>query len=209
MKIKNNSLGHSYYYDDQIQFGKNVTVYSNCHIAFPNIDSTWFDTDSDKITVIGDNTLIYPGCIVYKGAKIGRRVIIEEYSTIGSCSSIGDGSIIVYRSQIYHNVKIGKGSIVGGFCANNCTIGDNVVVMGSLVHKFTTLENKSKRIVIKDWQEINEDGPRIANDVFIGLGSVIIGPINIGEGAKIAAGSIITKDVPKGSMIIQKRLRNE
>ena len=48
----------------------------------------------------------------------------------------------------------------------------------------------------------NEGCPRIGNKVDVGANSVIIGAITIGDNVIIGAGSVVTKDVPKNSIIV-------
>lgn len=49
--------------------------------------------------------------------------------------------------------------------------------------------------------------PNIKDNVFIGAGAKIIGPITIGFGAKIGAGCIVTKDVPSGATCVMQNSR--
>jgi serine O-acetyltransferase len=44
--------------------------------------------------------------------------------------------------------------------------------------------------------------PRIGNDVFIGAGAKVLGPITIGDGARIAANSLVITDVPPGATVV-------
>ncbi|MEZ2345743.1 serine O-acetyltransferase [Terriglobus sp. RCC_193] len=44
--------------------------------------------------------------------------------------------------------------------------------------------------------------PRLGNNVYVGTGAVLIGPIVIGDGARIAANSLVTRDVPAGTTVM-------
>lgn len=44
--------------------------------------------------------------------------------------------------------------------------------------------------------------PRLGNNVYVGTGAVLIGPIVIGDGARIAANSLVTRDVPPGATVM-------
>ena len=44
--------------------------------------------------------------------------------------------------------------------------------------------------------------PRLGNNVYVGTGAVLIGPIVIGDGARIAANSLVTRDVPAGATVM-------
>ena len=63
----------------------------------------------------------------------------------------------------------------------NCSIGQNVTIGG----------RSGKPIV-----------PKIGNDVLIGAHALILGPITIGDRAKIGAGAIVVKDVPNDAVVI-------
>lgn len=64
---------------------------------------------------------------------------------------------------------------------DNCSIGQNVTIGG----------RSGKPIV-----------PKIGNDVLIGAHALILGPITIGDRAKIGAGAIVVKDVPNDAVVI-------
>lgn len=59
---------------------------------------------------------------------------------------------------------------------------------------------KSKDIPILK-QGITEEGITIGNDVWIGAGSTILDGVNLGEGVVVAAGAVVTKDVPPYSIV--------
>jgi serine O-acetyltransferase (EC 2.3.1.30) len=44
--------------------------------------------------------------------------------------------------------------------------------------------------------------PTIGNNVVIGAGAILLGPIKVGDGAKIGAGSVVIKDVPEGTTVV-------
>ena len=67
-------------------------------------------------------------------------------------------------------------------------IGDNVSIMQSVTLGGTGKETKDRH-------------PKIAAGVLIGAGSKILGNINVGEGAKVGAGSVVLDDVPAHSMV--------
>jgi serine O-acetyltransferase len=50
---------------------------------------------------------------------------------------------------------------------------------------------------------VDRDGaPTLGNDVFVGAGAKILGPVHIGDGARIAANSLVISDVPAGATVI-------
>ncbi|MCB9222394.1 MAG: CatB-related O-acetyltransferase [Ignavibacteria bacterium] len=140
----------------------------------------------------------------YPTLKIGNNVIISKsifgrYNSIGSNTTlfkthIGDFSYISHNSSI-NNTTIGK------YCsiAHNVTIGTASHPTKEFVSThpifFSTLKQCGITYVNQDFYKEFNDKITIGNDVWIGMNTIIIKEVNIGDGAIIAAGSIITKDV--------------
>ena len=70
------------------------------------------------------------------------------------------------------------------------SIGDNCIIYHNVTLGGTGKENKKRH-------------PDIGNNVMIGCGSKILGPIKIGNNVKIGANSVITKDIPDNSTVIE------
>lgn len=115
--------------------------------------------------IIGNNTEILDGCKIW---------------TYGGEISIGDDCSINPHTLIYGN---------GG-----CTIGDNVLIAANSMivpanHKFS-----SKNQLIRQ-QGMSEKGILIEDDVWIAHSCTILDGVKIGEGAVIAANSVVNKNI--------------
>lgn len=55
--------------------------------------------------------------------------------------------------------------------------------------------------------KINEDGPKIGDNCFIGAGAKIIGDIKIGNNVKIGANSIVCEDIPDNATVVWNKPR--
>lgn len=93
---------------------------------------------------------------------------------IGENTNIGDRSEI----HVADSIEIGK----------NCAISWDVCIMDTDYHKFNDNICKSKPV-------------KIGNHVWIGCRSTILKGVTIGDGAVIAAGSVVTKDVPANTCV--------
>lgn len=119
---------------------------------------------------------------------LGRKVFLHRYvklSGYGTQASraklvIGDGVAIGDRTEIHagERVEIGSGSLI----AWDCTILDRDY------HKFGGEREQTAPVII---------GER----VWIGCHALILKGVTIGDGAVIAAGSVVTKDVPPGVLV--------
>lgn len=173
-----------------ISIGEESKIMDYCVIG---VENPWdiFKNEQQKNITIGAQCTIYPWSIIYEGAFIKDNVQIFERSTIGSLSVIGKSSRLMYGAQVHDKVEIGQSTIVGGFISDNCVIGDDCFVYGSLVHKHDNRDSAK-------WDEIDEIGPILEDNVFVGWGAVLIGEIRIGKGASIKPNSIVTEDVAPG-----------
>lgn len=121
--------------------------------------------------------LIFNSC--GKNVAIGRKAIISKNISIGNRSGIGE-----------------KCEVLG-----TCTIGDNVLMAPECI-VYTTNHNFMDRNKLIIEQGITAEFPvTIGNDVWIGRRVIILPGVKIGNGAVIAAGSVVTKDVPPYTLV--------
>lgn len=89
--------------------------------------------------------------------------------------------------EIHPGAKIGKGFFIdhgmGVVIGETCEIGDNV-----LIYQGVTLGGTGK--------DSGKRHPTIGNNVLIGSGAKVLGPIIVGDNVKIGSGSVVLKDVP-------------
>ena len=101
--------------------------------------------------------------------------------------------IIKRKIELGNNVQFGRGTwvISDVIIGNDVLIAGNVVFAGKNDHRFDI-------VGCTMWDAPRgEDSPTIVgNDVWIGTNSIIVGGVNIGDGVIIAAGAVVTKDIP-------------
>jgi len=79
----------------------------------------------------------------------------------------------------------GMGVVIG----ETAEIGDDVLLYQGVVLGGTTLEKKKRH-------------PTLGNSVVVGAGAIVLGAITVGDGARIAAGSLVVHDVPSGATVV-------
>ena len=162
-----------------VQMGENVYIEPFCLIGYAEEIRA---TSESAVTVIGNNVEILSHSIISQNCKLGNNVWCGNYTYIGENTTIADGVELMYGARVYKNVTIGANSWISGFICNDAVIEDDCVVMGSLIHKF-----------VNATIGISEPAPVIKKGAFIGMNAVVIGGIEVGENAYIAAGAILTK----------------
>lgn len=134
------------------------------------------------------------------------RGIKEYIDYIKTCKRYDDSVSIAKNSKVYPDVKIGKYSyingnsvIFSGSVGRYCSIGYNVQI-GPPEHPKHNFSTHPIFYCIGGYSEIISP-PIIESDVWIGSNVVILQGVKIGVGAIIAAGAIVTKDVPPYAIV--------
>lgn len=130
-------------------------------------------------------------------SQISRKAKIYGLTQIAN-STIGDYSYVGRHSRVIH-------ADVGKFCS---IAGESKVGMGThTLDKLSTspIFTEAKNGTKHSWVSISEVNPykrvTIGNDAWIGVRTMILGGLTIGNGAVVAAGAIVTKNVPPYAVV--------
>ena len=154
--------------------------------------------------ILGENVTIKSN-VVLSDVSIGDNSIIESFShlssaLVGSNCNIGPYARLREGSEIGDNAKIGnfvetkKTKLGAGAKANHlaylgdANVGDNT--------------NVGAGTITCNYDGTNKHKTTIGEDSFIGTNTSLVAPVNIGKGAYIGAGSVITKDVPDEALAV-------
>ena len=143
-------------------------------------------------SVIGANAVLYRGSTLGAEVLIGDLVSVREECSIGDRSLIGRAVTINYHTVIGANVKIMDLTHLTG----NMIIEDDVFVSA---HVSSANDN---RMWEGQYVENEIRGPVLRRGCSIGLGAVLLPTVEVGERAIVGAGSVVTKNVKPGSLVI-------
>lgn len=155
------------------EFGHDVIIEPNVYIG------PWTSIES-HVTIHAFSYI--EGAIIEEGAQIGPYARIRPQSVIGQNASVGN-FIEVNRSTLKAGAKAKHVSYIG-----DATIGEN--------------SNIGAGTIIANYDGFFKHKSTIGENVFVGSNSTLISPVQIGDGAIIAAGSSINKDVSENAMAI-------
>ena len=175
-----------------VKIGKNVHIEENVSIGNPPRGKK----DGQLKTVIGDNSVIRSGTVIYAGNKIGNNfstghnTVIRENNSIGNNVSIGTLACIEHHIKIGNKVRIHSQAFVPEYSAleDECWIGPNVVLTNAIHPQCPKVKECLK-------------GPCIKKRAKIGANSTVLPGVLIGEDVLVGAGSVVTKDVTKKSVV--------
>ena len=142
----------------------------------------------------------------YRTEEESKRIFIDEESMIG-CNFIFESDSGV--------IKIGKRTFINEIeIGDDVTIGWNIYIYDhdshSLDYRFRKDDIERQRedfyanrnfIFSKDWSTVKSAPVKICNKVWIGFNAIILKGVTIGEGAIVAAGAVVTKDVPAWTVV--------
>lgn len=155
---------------------------------------------------IGEGTVVGCLCVIYAGVFIGRETCIGDHAVIREDTRIGARCVIGTKVDIQYGATIGddvrilnETQIAGG-----TVIGDGTFI-GPGVQ--TANDPHVARFGLDDYQDRGQVAPVIGRKVFIGVGAILLPGVKIGDGAVIAAGAVVTKDVPAGVTLVAPRVR--
>ena len=150
----------------------------------------------------GRGSKIYPSVRMdtppYRRFFLGQKSVVESYSCINN--AVGDVIIGDYTRVGLHNTIIGPVTI-----GNHVNLAQGITVT-ALNHNFSEADNRI------DEQGVSTGQVVIGDDVWIGANAVVLPNVSIGRHCVIAAGAVVTKDVPDGCVVagipakIKKRL---
>jgi bifunctional UDP-N-acetylglucosamine pyrophosphorylase / glucosamine-1-phosphate N-acetyltransferase len=166
-------------------------------------ESVYFSAD----TKIGKDVIIEPNVFFGPGVSVGDNVEILASSHIEG-ASIADGARVGPFARLRPGAEIGVNAHVGNYVeikkavvgkgakVNHLTyIGDAIIGAGSNIGAGTITCNYD------GYQKHLTD---IGENVFVGSNTALVAPVRIGSGANIAAGSVITADVPEDALAMTR-----
>ncbi|HTC60246.1 MAG TPA: DapH/DapD/GlmU-related protein [Solirubrobacteraceae bacterium] len=175
-------------------------------------------------TIIGDGCLIEDHAVLGKRPRlargssaqgevgtleIGARVTVCSGAVVFAGASVGDEAILGDQSFVRERTRIGKGSVIGrgSVVDNDVVVGDRVKVQTSVyLTAFTTIEDDvfvgpgatttNDDTMARHGDETPLRGATLRRACRVGGGTVLTPGVEIGEEAFIAAGAVVTRDVP-------------
>jgi bifunctional UDP-N-acetylglucosamine pyrophosphorylase / glucosamine-1-phosphate N-acetyltransferase len=177
----------------------------------------------DVGVTIGAETTIWPNTTIEGDTHIGKDCRIGPSVQIGN-TTIGPRATI--RFAVVEGATLAKHVTVGPFARirPGTTLADNVIVGSYVEVKNAEIGTDSKvphlsyvgdatvgkrsnvgaANVTANWDGYRKHRTTIGDDVRTGSDTIMVAPVEIGDGAVTGAGSVISKDVPPGSLAVER-----
>ncbi|HUQ43456.1 MAG TPA: bifunctional UDP-N-acetylglucosamine diphosphorylase/glucosamine-1-phosphate N-acetyltransferase GlmU [Candidatus Limnocylindria bacterium] len=177
------------YIDWDVELEQDVVVEPNVHLR----GATQIATGC----TIGPNVLIEDSTI---GPDCRVRISVIEHSTVEAGVSIGP------YSHLRPGSHVGEGSEIGNFAEiKNSRLGKRVKQ-----HHMSYLgdadlgdgTNVGAGTITANWDGRTKNRTTIGPNAFLGVDTMLVAPVEVGEGARTGAGAVVTKDVPAGKLAV-------
>lgn len=164
-------------------------------------ETVWFahDTQLGRDVTVGPNVVFGPGVSVADGATIHAFSHVEG-ATVGAGAEVGPyarlrpGAVLGEASKVGNFVEMKKAVLGAGAKANHLTyLGDADVGAGANIGAGTITCNYDGFLKYRT---------TIGAGAFVGSNSALVAPVAIGDGAIVAAGSVVTQDVPADALAL-------
>jgi acetyltransferase-like isoleucine patch superfamily enzyme len=168
--------------------GEEITVESGATLGV-EYESGTSSPDIGSESVIRSGTIVYNDVETGEGLQTGHHTLIREKTVLGT------------------NCLVGTQVVIDGYT----TVGDSVSMQtGVYVPSYTKIGNRvflgPNATLLNDPYPVRTDaelaGPSIEDDVSVGANATILPEITIGEGAFVAAGAVVTEDVPPEKLAV-------
>ena len=160
-----------------------------------------------KDTVIGNNVTIEPYVIFGSKVKIGNNVVIKSFSHLESCKIENKVEIGPY-ARIRPDTILKEGSKVGNFVEIKKSVLGSKSKVNHLSYVGDAQIGKSVNIgagtITCNYDGVNKNKTKIMDKVFVGSNSSLVAPITINKNSIVGAGSVITRNVRKKSLVLTR-----
>lgn len=139
-----------------------------------------------ETAVLGDGTTVWELAQVREDARLGEQCVVGRGAYVGSGVQVGDRVKLQNYALVYEPATLGDGVFVGPAAVlTNDTYPRAVAPDGSLKRG-------------GDWQPVGVD---VAEGASIGARAVCVAPLRVGRWALVAAGAVVTSDVPAFALV--------
>jgi bifunctional UDP-N-acetylglucosamine pyrophosphorylase/glucosamine-1-phosphate N-acetyltransferase len=166
-------------------------------------ETVWLshDTKLGRDVVVGPNVFFGPKVTVADNVRINAFCHFED-------CSIAEGAILGPYARLRPGAKIGRDVHIGNFVE----VKKAVIEDGAKVNHLTYIgdarigarTNIGAGTITCNYDGFDKYVTDIGADAFIGSNSALVAPVKVGDGANVGAGSVITKDVERDALAVER-----
>ena len=167
------------------RIGDNCVIHPSVSIG----DASGGPVEIGRDATIRSGTVVYPDVVIGEGFVTGHGAVVREGTVIGDDVVVGTQTVVDGHTTIGSAVSMQTGVYV----PTNTEIGDRVFLgpRAVLTNDPYPLRQPAELV-----------GPTLADDVTIGANATLLPGVRVGEAAFVAAGAVVTRDVPPETLAV-------
>lgn len=147
--------------------------------------------------VLGDGVTVCAHAVVYAGARLGKGVVVGDGAQVRERAVLGAGSVVGRGASVENDVRVGERvKLQTGVYLTAGSVAEDDVFLGPMV--VTTNDDAMGRHGPGDPVR----GVMLRRACRVGGGAVLVPGIEVGEEAYVAAGAVVTADVPARAVVM-------
>jgi bifunctional UDP-N-acetylglucosamine pyrophosphorylase/glucosamine-1-phosphate N-acetyltransferase len=158
-------------------------------------------------TVIGRDAVIEPNVVFGPGVTVESGAMIRAFSHLEGCH-VSRGSIVGPYARLRPGAELAENTRIGNFVE----VKNAVIAEGAKVNHLSYIgdadigprSNIGAGTITCNYDGVSKHHTSIGADVFIGSNTMLVAPVNLGDAAMTASGSVITRDVPPGDLAVAR-----
>jgi UDP-2-acetamido-3-amino-2,3-dideoxy-glucuronate N-acetyltransferase len=194
-------IGHHVVIHPGVQIGDNVRIDDQTVIGkqpMKAVNSALTKEGDFSPTEIGNNCIIGTSVVLYVGCKLGNNMLVADFASIREDVEIGEYTIVGRGVAIEQRVRIGKRCKIETetYVTAITEIGDYCFIAPEVTFTNDNFMGRSKE------RFKYHKGATLKTGARIGANATILPGITIEEDGQVAAGSVVTKDVPAKKIVL-------
>ncbi len=147
--------------------------------------------------VLGDGVIVCAHAVVYAGARLGAGVVVGDGAQVRERAVLGAGSMVGRGASVDNDVRIGERvKLQTGVYLTGGSVAEDDVFLGPMV--VTTNDDAMGRHAPREGIR----GVILRRACRVGGGAVLVPGVEVGEEAYVAAGAVVTADVPARAVVM-------
>jgi acetyltransferase-like isoleucine patch superfamily enzyme len=148
---------------------------------------------------IGAGSVIGCNSVLYTGVTLGQRVLICDLSVVREGSVLEDGVVLARAVMVNYNTHIGRRTRIMDLTE---LPGSMLVEEDVFISTGVSMANDNNIYLTRfGLMDLQPRGPTIRRFAVVGAGATLLPGVEIGVGAMVAAGAVVTRDVPPWAVV--------
>jgi acetyltransferase-like isoleucine patch superfamily enzyme len=179
--------------------GEGVRLQDGCVVGKPlalGVHSS-SAAEGPAASVVGAGSTVGAGAILVAGARVGERCVVADQAHVRERTSLGDETVVGRGASVENDVSVGARVRMqtGAYVTAWSVVEDDVFIAPCVtLTNDPTAGRRSAGVELR--------GPTLRRGCRIGAGAVLLPGVEVGTDAFVAAGAVVTRDVPERCLVM-------